>query len=425
MTENDSHGGAENGGGKAARIQECDNEFVVPTYSRFDLSFERGEGAYLWDTTGKRYLDFGGGIAVNILGQCHPELTAALTEQAGRLTHTSNLYYHERQGKLAETLTKLIGPGKCFFCNSGAEANEGLFKLARRFGDEEGRFEILTMSRSFHGRTLACMAATGQEKVKKGFGPAVSGFRQVPFNDIDALRQALSPATVAIMIEGVQGEGGVYPADPAYLLELRRFCDENRLLLLMDEVQAGHFRTGQFMSYQRILEETPGGKDFLPDGIAMAKSLGGGFPIGAFWVRQPYADLLGPGTHASTFGGGPLACSVALKILEVIRRDRLDRNARELGCWLQEQLSELIRRYPQRLKMVRGLGLMVGIELTEDWPTERSPAARMVHQLHQEGLLAIPAGPQVVRFLPALNLSKATAEAGLELVDTAMKQLSQ
>ena len=232
------------------------------------------------------------------LGHAHPAITEALVEQSRKLIHVSNFYYHEPQGRLAQALVSLIGPGKCFFCNSGAEANEGLFKLARKFGHDEGRFEILTALNSFHGRTLAGIAATGQDKVKKGFEPMVPGFRQVPYNDLDAMRAAISPATAAILIEGIQGEGGVTPATPDYLLGLRRLCDEKKLLLLMDGVQCGHFRTGRFQSFQRILEGVPGGETFLPDGISMAKSLGGGFPIGAFWVRAPYADLLGAGTTA-------------------------------------------------------------------------------------------------------------------------------
>src|SRR5439155_3645483 len=230
-------------------------------------------------------------------------------------------------GRLAQPLVRLIGPGKVFFCNSGAEANEGLFKLARKFGHDEGRFEIITTANSFHGRTLAGIAATGQDKVKKGFAPMVPGFRHVPYNDLKAMRAALSPATSAILIEGIQGEGGITPAMPEYLFGLRRLCDEKKLLLLMDGVQCGHFRSGRFQSFQRILENSERGtrnaEQFLPDGIAMAKSLGGGFPIGAFWVREPHADLLGPGTHDTSIGGTPLACAVALKILEVIQRDQL------------------------------------------------------------------------------------------------------
>src|SRR5438270_286692 len=226
-----------------ARIQALFQQNVVPSYGRFEIVLSHGAGSYVYDVTGKRYLDLGGGIAVCSLGHANPEITEALVKQSQKLVHVSNLYYHEPQGRLAQALVQLIGPGKVFFCNSGAEANEGLFKLARKFGHEEGRFEVLTTFNSFHGRTLAGIAATGQEKVKKGFEPIMQGFRHVPFNDLEAMRNALSPATVAILIEGVQGEGGVTPATPEYLLGLRQLCDERKLLLLIDEVQCGHFRT--------------------------------------------------------------------------------------------------------------------------------------------------------------------------------------
>src|ERR1700733_5682680 len=305
-------------------VRELFSKNVVPSYGRFDLALSHGAGSYVFEVASKRYLDLGGGIAVCCLGHAHPAITEALVEQSKKLIHVSNLYYTEPQGRLAAEIVKRIGAGKCFFANSGAEANEGLFKLARKFGHDEGRFEILTAENSFHGRTLAGIAATGQDKVKKGFGPMTPGFRHIPFNDLAAARAAISPATVAIMIEGVQGEGGVTPATPEYLLGLRALCDEKKLLLLMDGVQCGHFRTGKFQSFQRILEGIPDGEKFLPDGLSMAKSLGGGFPIGAFWVRAPYGELLSAGTHASTFGGTPLACAVALQVLETIEREKLE-----------------------------------------------------------------------------------------------------
>src|SRR3954468_16333367 len=241
-----------------AAVQSLFQQNVVPSYGRFDIVLSHGTGSYLFDITGKRYLDLGGGIAVSSLGHGHPAITEALTEQSRKLIHTSNFYYHESQGRLAQGLVGLIGPGKCFFGNSGVEANEGLFKLAHKFGHDEGRFEIITTINSFHGRTLAGIAATGQDKVKKGFEPMVPGFRQVPYNDLEAMRAAISPATAAILIEGVQGEGGVRPATPEYLLGLRKLCDEKKLLLFMDSVQCGHFRTGRFQSFQRILEGISG-----------------------------------------------------------------------------------------------------------------------------------------------------------------------
>src|SRR5215471_9799945 len=250
-----------------AATQALFQKYVVPSYGRFELVLSHGSGSYVYDVTGKRYLDLGGGIAVSSLGHAHPALTEVLIEQSRKLVHVSNYYYHEPQGRLAQALVSLLGPGKCFFCNSGVEANEGLFKLARKFGHDEGRFEIISTINSFHGRTLAGIAATGQEKVKKGFEPMVPGFRQVPYNDLGAMRAAISPGTVAIMIEGIQGEGGVTPASPEYLLGLRKLCDERKLLLLMDGVQDGHFRTGRFQSFQRILEGVPGAEKFSPDAV--------------------------------------------------------------------------------------------------------------------------------------------------------------
>src|SRR5947207_285069 len=393
-----------------AAIQALFLKNVVPSYARFELALSHGSGSYLYDVAGRRYLDLGGGIAVCCLGHAHPEITRALVEQSSKLIHVSNLYYTEAQGRLAEALVNRLGPGKVFFCNSGAEANEGLFKVARKFGHGEGRYEIITAQNSFHGRTLAGLAATGQEKVKKGFEPAVPGFRHVPYNDLDALRGAISPATVALLIEGVQGEGGITPATPQYLLGLRRLCDEEKLLLFLDGVQDGHFRTGRFQSFQRILENTERGtrnaQQFLPDGLSMAKALGGGFPMGAFWVREPYADLLGPGTHATTFGGTPLACAVALRVLEVIQREKLADNARGVGEYLKPELLALSQKYPTVIKTARGLGLMIGIELAADIPAlannGKAASLQLVNRLHDAGLLTIPSGNQVIRLLPPL-----------------------
>ncbi len=411
-----------------AAIRELFQKNVIPSYGRFEIAFSHGQGSYLWDVTGKRYLDFGGGIAVCSLGHASAAITEALVEQSRKLIHVSNLYYTEPQGRLAQALVHLLGPGKCFFCNSGAEANEGLYKLARKFGHDEGRFEILTTFNSFHGRTLAGIAATGQDKIKKGFEPMVAGFRHVPYNDLDAVRAALSPATAAILIEGIQGESGIQPARVEYLLGLRQLCDEKRLLLLMDGVQCGHFRTGRFQSFQRILENVPEGAAFSPDAVSMAKSLGGGFPIGAFWVRQPYADLLGPGTHATTFGGTPLGCAVALKILEVIEREQLANNARHLGDFLKSGLTRLAEQFPNVIKAVRGLGLMIGLELAPNLPAfakeDRAPSLQLVHRLHEAGLLTIPAGNQVARLLPPLNLQRSQAEEGLRLLTDVVAKLA-
>jgi acetylornithine/N-succinyldiaminopimelate aminotransferase len=422
-------------------VRQLFSKNVIPSYGRFDLVLSHGAGSYVYDVAGKRYLDLGSGIAVCCLGHAHPAITDALTEQSRKLIHVSNLYFTEPQGRLAAELVKRIGAGKCFFANSGAEANEGLFKVARKFGHDEGRFEILTATNSFHGRTLAGIAATGQDKVKKGFEPMTPGFRHIPFNDLAAARNAISPATVAILIEGVQGEGGVTPATPEYLLGLRALCDEKKLLLLMDEVQCGYYRSGKFLSYQRILEGTASSVpsnsgqrqsaalQFLPDGVSMAKSLGGGFPIGAFWVRAPYADLLGPGTHATTFGGTPLACAVALKILEVIERERLDENARELGDWMKNELERLAGVYPQVVRRARGFGFMLGLELVEREKipafasSDKTAAVQFVNRLHQAGVLTIPAGTQIVRLLPPLNLKPQEAGEGISKIEEVVRSL--
>ena len=413
-----------------AEVRELFTKYVVPSYGRFEVAFSHGSGSYVWDVSGRRYLDLGGGIAVCSLGHAHPEITEALVEQSRRLVHVSNLYFNEPQGRLAERLVNEIAPGKVFFCNSGAEADEGLYKLARKFGHDEGRFEILTALNSFHGRTLAGISATGQEKVKKGFEPMTPGFRHVPYNDLQAVKDAVSPATVAVLIEGIQGEGGVTPASPEYLLGLRKFCDEKRMLLLIDGVQCGHFRSGRFQSYQRILEGVPGAEGFVPDGIAMAKSLGGGFPIGAFWVRQPYADLLGPGTHGTTFGGTPLGCAVALKVLDVIQRDCLAENVRTTGDYLKGELLRLAEVYPNVVKSARGKGFMLGIEFHEKEKVpafakaDKVPSIQMVNRLHEAGILTIPSGNQIVRLLPPLNLTRHQAEEGIAEIEKAVRAVA-
>lgn len=416
-------------------VQALFERHVVPSYGRFEVALSHGSGSHVWDVGGRRYLDLGGGIAVCALGHAHPELTEALHAQAQKLWHISNLYYHEPQGRLAEALVNLIAPGKVFFGNSGAEANEGLFKLARKFGHGEGRFEVITAMNSFHGRTLGAIAATGQDKVKQGFEPIMPGFRHVPYNDLAAVEAALSPATAAVLIEGIQGEGGITPATPEYLLGLRRLCDERRLLLLMDGVQCGHFRSGRFQSFQRILEGVPGGRDFVPDGLSMAKSLGGGFPIGAFWVREQahgvkLCDLLSAGTHGTTYGGNLLGCAVALRLLAIIERDGLAAHVRGTGDWLKDELARLVAAHPGVLKSVRGLGFMLGFELQEK---ERIPAlaagekaasTQFVNRLHAAGVLAVPSGNQVVRLLPPLNLRRDEAEEGLALIARVVRELA-
>src|SRR5438034_31553 len=400
------------------RVRDEFQQFVVPSYARFDLVLERGEGSSVWDVSGRRYLDFGGGIAVCVLGHANPEITDALAEQSRKLVHVSNLYYTEPQARLAKRIVDLIAPGRVFFCNSGGEANEGLFKLTRKFGHDERRYEIITALDSFHGRTLAGIAATGQEKVKEGFEAMVGGFKQVPFNDLEAMRSAITKSTAAILVEAIQGESGITIATREYLLGLRKVCDEHNLLLLLDEVQAGQFRTGRFHSWQRILEDQD--SDFLPDGISMAKGLGGGFPIGAFWVREKFAGFLSAGKHASTFGGTPLACAVALRILDTIERQDFAQNARRIGEFLLGELRDLKKKNPKILRDVRGLGLMIGIEFDPKFG-----AIEIAKRLHEKNLSTVPAATSVVRLLPPLNVSESEAEEGLRAIESMVADLAK
>ncbi|MBR5690369.1 MAG: aspartate aminotransferase family protein [Verrucomicrobia bacterium] len=414
---------------KAEKIKQLFNDYVVPSYGRFDLVLDHAQGSYVWDADGKRYLDMGAGIAVCSLGHAHPELAATLAEQARKLIHISNLYYHEGQGRLAQEIVSRVGEGKCFFANSGGEANEGLYKLARKFGNETGRYEVITALHSFHGRTLAGIAATGQDKVKKGFDPIVEGFKYIPYNDLKAAEAAIGPKTAAILIEGIQGEGGITPADPEYLVGLRKLCTERNILLMMDEVQCGYYRSGSFCSFQEILRDHPEGKTFLPDVFSMAKGIASGFPMGAFWVRKPYADLLGPGSHATTFGGTPLACAVARKVLEVIERDHLAENVRKLGALMKKTVTELAVRYPNVIEKSRGMGFMQGFSLNVESPVFKkstlTPSVQFVNALKENGVLTVPAGASVVRLLPPLNLSAQEAEEAMAKIEETAKEFNK
>ena len=410
----------------AQSIKQRIDDNVIPTYARFPITLTHGVGCHVFDADGKRYLDLGAGIATACLGHGHREIATTLAEQAVKLTHVSNLYYTEPQGLLAEKLVKYAGgSGKVFFCNSGAEANETLFKLARLNGEEKGRFEILTTLGSFHGRTLAGIAATGQAKAKEGFEPAVDGFGHATFGDIGAMQEAITPNTGAILVEPVQGESGVHCANPEYLLALRELCNEHNLLLLLDEVQCGHFRTGNFFGWQTIMANHP---DFAPDACSMAKSLAAGLPMGAIWASTPLQDLLGPGKHGTTFGGTPLVSVGAVKTIEIIERDGLAQNATDLGNYLKAQIKKLIATYPSVLAEVRGLGLMIGIDVTGDIPafadSKRPNSVQIVERLHESGLLTIPAGARTFRLLPPLNISKTNADEGLSLIESVVKELA-
>ncbi|MDR0533566.1 MAG: acetylornithine/succinylornithine family transaminase [Verrucomicrobiales bacterium] len=394
---------------KAEAVKNLYAGFVVPSYKR-SLVLSHGQGMYVWDADGKRYLDMGGGIAVNSLGHSNPRIAETLAQQAGKLVHVSNLYYNEQQAILAQRLVSHLAPGKMFFCNSGAEANECQYKLARKVGNPKGRFEIVTALNSFHGRTLAGIAATGQDKVRVGFEPTVSGFRHVPYNNLEAVRAAITEQTAAVLIEGIQGEGGVTAATPEYLVGLRKLTREHGILLLWDGVQCGYFRTGRFQSFQRILEDSAisGAQEFLPDAVAMAKSIGGGFPMGAVWIRDEFADVFQPGSHGTTYGGTPLACAVANCVLDEIEEKRLDENIRKQGEYLISRLASLVGS--RGINAVRGMGGIVGLALESD-------AAEAATKLTQAGLLLVPATGNVLRFLPPLNMGKAHVDEALEIIE--------
>ncbi|MCC7517776.1 MAG: acetylornithine transaminase [Verrucomicrobiae bacterium] len=405
-------------------ILAAHERFVISTYGRFPLAFVRGRGARLWDAEGREYLDFAAGIGVGSLGHAHPALVEAIARQAATLLHVSNLYHTESQARVAERVAAQLGGGRCFFANSGAEANEALYKLARKFGHATGRYEILTAVNSFHGRTLAGISATGQDKIKKGFEPMVEGFRHVPFHDLAAVETAVSDKTVAILFEGVQGESGIHPATADDLLGLRDLCNRRGLLLMLDAVQDGMFRTGRFQSWQRLLEGSrdPRAAAFLPDALSMAKGIAGGVPMGLAWARAPYDALLGPGSHGSTFGGAPLACAAALAVFDTIEREGLADHARRMG---ERLLAGLRALASPRVAAVRGLGLMIGVELKKDIPALTSegklPSALFVAKLHALGLLAVPAGAQTIRFLPPLNV---TADECDEAIATLARALA-
>ncbi len=378
---------------------------VVPTYGRFDLVIERGSGSRVWDDAGREYLDFGGGIAVCSLGHAHPRVTAAITAQAGTLVHTSNLYYTRPQIELAERLVACVGtPGKVFCCNSGAEANEGLIKLARRFGSATDRHHVITFTGSFHGRTMAGISATGQDKVKKDFGPLLDGFTHVPLGDLTAVVAAITPQTAAILIEPIQGEGGIRPADGKFLADLRALCDERDLLLLFDEVQCGLGRTGHYNGWHAI----PGAAEIVPDGISWAKGIANGFPLGAFWIRDRptgddrglLSDLLGPGSHGTTYGGNPVSCAAGLAVLDEIDEQHLLAHVRKLGATVAKSIADLAS---PKIADIRALGLMIGVEFVAEDPN--LSALAMTKRLMAAGLLVVPAGERTIRFLPPLNVT--------------------
>ena len=392
------------------------DRYILHTAKR-SLTLASGEGVRVRDSEGHSYLDFATGIAVSCLGHNHPALAEVYATQARKLIHCSNLYYNEIAGPVGEQLVHLFGPGKIFFSNSGAEANEGLIKLARLFGRERGAYEVITARNSFHGRTMATLSATGQEKIQHGFEPFLPSFTHVPYNDLAAARAAITEKTAAILVEGIQGESGIVPATAEYLLGLRALTKEKNLLLLLDGVQCGHFRTGTFQSWQRLLEGHPGAVDFRPDAVSSAKSLGGGFPIGAFWIDEKYAALFTPGSHNTTYGGSPLGTAVIGAILDVIEKEKLAANIRQRGEQLLAGLRSLQKSYPAIVE-VRGYGALIGLELVAE-PAETQP------HFTAAGLLLAPAGNKTLRYLPAYIATHADIDEALTRTEQALKSLAK
>ncbi|MBN4076950.1 acetylornithine transaminase [Mariprofundus ferrooxydans] len=379
------------------------------TYARFPLTLVRGEGCRVWDDQGKQYLDFIAGIAVNTLGYAHPAMNKALAAQAAEMLHCSNLFHIPKQQQLADQLTHLSGLAAVFFCNSGAEANEAAIKLARKYfhDRDSNRRTVISATQSFHGRLLSTLTATGQDKVKVGFDPLPPGFAHVPLNDIDALKQAINKQTAAVLLEPLQGEGGVNITTASYLQAVRKLCDEHGLLLMLDEVQTGVGRCGTMFAFEQA--------GIQPDILTLAKGLGGGVPIGAMLASDRVAASFGPGTHGSTFGGNPLSCAAALTVLAEIESGQLLANVQQRGEQLRQGLHALASDF-KVIKEVRGQGLLNGIEL-------RIEAAGLMVSAREKGLLILMAGSNVLRFLPALNVSEKEVDEALAIVGAVLGEL--
>lgn len=382
-------------------------KYVMNTYSRLPISIAKGKRSKVWDLDQKEYLDFFPGWGVSILGHCPPKVVSHIKNQARKIIHVSNNYYNHLQAKLARLLVHISGiKGKVFFCNSGAEANEAAFKLARAYGRGR-RFKIISLENSFHGRTLACISATGQEKYRSGFGPLVPGFLQVPFNDIKALREAIDSETVAIILEVVQGEGGINPVDPSYLKELREFSRAKDILLILDEVQTGMGRTGKWFAYQHY--------EIEPDIVTLAKGIAGGLPMGAIIAREEIADYFKPGMHASTFGGSPLVCKAALGVIDTIMKEKLLQNADKMGSYLKAKLLELKERH-SIIQEVRGLGLMLGVELKEK-------GEEIFQACLKRRLLLNLTQSKVLRIMPAINVKRKEIDKAVEILKQVFSEI--
>ena len=383
-------------------------DVIMNTYSRFPICFERGEGMYLYDIEGKKYLDFVAGIAVNSLGHANPRLGETIAKQAMTLIHCSNLYYTVPQVKLAEKLVEKTDFDKVFFCNSGAESVESALKLARKYAYMKGKpgTEIIAMEHSFHGRTYGAVTATGQEKYQKGLGEMLPNIIHVPYNDFDALKAAVSEKTCAILMEVMQGEGGIIPADKEYLQNVRKLCDEKDILLMFDEVQTGVGRCGELFAYQVY--------GVAPDCLSTAKGLAGGVPIGAFMAKESAAKAFNPGDHASTFGGNPLATSCGLVVMNELFEGGLLENVKKNGQYLGETLKNLAKKHEKMVSDVRGMGFMWGMEL-------KGEAAPIIKKCIDAGLLLVGAGPNVIRFVPPLIASKEDIDEMAKILDKALE----
>ncbi len=385
---------------------------VMKTYAPADVVFDKGEGVYLIAEDGKRFLDFGAGVAVTCLGHAHPHLVSALTEQAAKLWHCSNLYRIKGQERFARRLADNTFGDVVFSCNSGAEANECAIKIARKYFAAKGskRYRILTFSGAFHGRTMATLSAGKQAKHCDGFGPMLDGFDQVAFNDLDAARAAITDETAAIHVEPVQGEGGMRPADIAFLQGLRQLCDEQGILLMMDEVQTGVGRTGKLFAHEWA--------GITPDVMAIAKGIGGGFPVGACIATTEAASGMAPGAHGSTYGGNPLAMAATNAVLDVVLEEGFFNHVTQMGDYLQKRMGDVVAKYPTVVKGARGLGLMVGFECVV-------PNTDLVTQCFANGLLAVPAGDNVMRLLPPLVVEEEHIEAAIAIIERSCKELSE
>jgi len=393
--------------------KEKSDKYIFNTYSRIQTVFVKGEGATLWDEEGKQYTDFLAGIAVCSLGHCHPAVTKAVCDQASKLVHVSNLYYTAPQAELARLLVEKSFSDRVFFANSGAEANEAAIKLARRYFNvkvkvkvkgRNNRNKIITMEHSFHGRTMATLSATGQEKIRKGFDPIVDGFIYVPFNDIEALKKNIDDSVCAVMLEPVQGEGGVIPADPDYLKAVRTMCDDNNILLIFDEVQSGMGRCGRLFAHEIY--------NVKPDIMTLAKALGNGLPIGAMLATEKASKGFGPGSHATTFGGTPLVTSAAIEVVKIISDPEFLKQCREKGAYLRERLGSLKEKH-STIKEIRGKGLLVGMEIDGD-------AGKVVSQCMEKGFIINAIQDKILRFAPPLIIKKEEIDGLIETLDSVL-----